>query len=403
MAKRPLAAILAAVCLWAPGAPAAADTLYVANEGTGTISVIDTATSAITATIGLGSDPAIAGTPQPAGPLNAGPDHHRPFYNGHAGTHGLWLTPDGGVLLATNRLSGTVAAVDTATRRVLGYAPVGLEPHLATVRPGGREAWVAVRGEDYVDVLRLDRDRLYDPHRRRTDRMERLAAIATGPGPSMVAFTSDGRLAFVAAGKAPRVVKVDANSRRVVAGRALPAAFTPFGLVSPDDRELWLVHKGAGQLSVVRTDDLGVVKQGLPVGPRANHVWFVGRLAYITVGGPAPTAADPDPAGKVVIMDRRTHIVVRELTGPAFTGEPHGVWASSDGHLYVGHERGDRVTVIRLGDPDDPADDTLAGTVTGPPEHLAFLKQPIDLVVQAGAPAAPGVTRRPRVGWVVPR
>ena len=40
-----------------------ADTAYVANEATGTVSVIDTKTNRITATIGLGSDPAVAGTP----------------------------------------------------------------------------------------------------------------------------------------------------------------------------------------------------------------------------------------------------------------------------------------------------------------------------------------------------
>lgn len=41
---------------------ATADTAYVANEATGTISVIDTTTNTIITTIGLGSDPAIPGT-----------------------------------------------------------------------------------------------------------------------------------------------------------------------------------------------------------------------------------------------------------------------------------------------------------------------------------------------------
>src|SRR5919108_3491088 len=87
---------------------------YVANEGSGTISVIDVATSTITKTICLGSDPAISGTPQPSGPCNVEADHHKPFYNGHLGPHGLWLTPNGSVLLVTNRISGTVVAIDTA-------------------------------------------------------------------------------------------------------------------------------------------------------------------------------------------------------------------------------------------------------------------------------------------------
>ena len=58
--------------------------------------------------------------------------------------------------------SGTIVAIDTATHTALGYTPVGREPHLATVHPGGREAWVAVRGESHINVLKLDRDDLFD-------------------------------------------------------------------------------------------------------------------------------------------------------------------------------------------------------------------------------------------------
>lgn len=361
---------------------AAADTAYVANEQTSTISVIDTATNSIVATICLGSDPAIPGTPQPAGPCNGEAQHHNPFYNGHVDPHGLWLTPDGAVLLVAARISGTVVAIDTATNTVLGYTPVGREPHLATVRPRGREAWVAVRGESHINVLKLDADDLFDASRRRTDRMKIVDTIDTMRGPSMVSFTSDGRHAFVAAGKEARVDKIRASSRRIVASQALPAAFTPFGLVTPDDQELYLVHKGAGTLSILRTDDLAFLATGMPIGARANHVYFVGKLAYITIGGPAPSAADPDPQGKIVVVDRATRAIVAELTGPVFSGDPHGIWASSDGKLFVTHERGNRVTVIRTHDPDDPFDDVVEGTVTGPAADLAFMKRLIDIVIR---------------------
>lgn len=365
--------------------PAAAGTVYVANEISNTVSILDADTNTIRATICLGSDPAIPGTPQPAGPCNA-EKHHDPFFNGHVGTHGLWLTPDGKVLLVANRISGTVVAVDTATNAVLGYAPVGREPHLATVRPGGREAWVAVRGESQVDVLSLDPDALFKPDRPRTERMARVASVATVRGPSMVSFTSDGRWAFVAAGKQDRVDKIDADRRAVVASATVVARFTPFGLVSPDDRELYLVHKGAGKLSVLRTSDLGLVAT-LEVGPCANHLWFVGRLAYVTIGGPPPCApaGKADRQGKVVIIDRTVHRVVGELTGPTFTGDPHGIWG--DGRrLWIGHESGNRVTVVDTGNPDDPGDDRVVGTVTGPAADLVFMKQPIDVVVQPSPP-----------------
>jgi len=366
-----------------PTGLAVAGTVYVANEVSGTVSVIDTATRAITATIGLGSDPAIPGTPQPDGPFNAETHHHHPFYNGHVGTHGLWLTPDGAVLLVTNRISGTVVAIDTATHALLGYTPVGREPHLATVRPGGGEAWVAVRGEGHLEVLRLDRDELFRSGRPRTSRMPIVATIQTVRGPSMVTFTSDGRYAFVCAGKEKRLDKIDAEARRVVASREVPAAFSPFCLVSPDDRELYVVHKGAGRLSILQTADLALLAEGLPVGPCANHVWFVGRLAYITIGGPPPCApGGADREGKVVVVDRAARRIVHELTGPAFTGDPHGIWGTPEGRLYIGHERGNRVTVVDTGNADDPFDDRVEGVVSGSAKDLGFLKQPIDVVVK---------------------
>ncbi len=385
--------------------------VYVANEVSGTVSIIKTASHAVAATICLGSDAVddLPGTPSAAftaAPCNAELDHHRPFYDGHAGTHGLWLSDDGGTLLATNRLSSTVVALDAnvalpcaatgCAEAVLAYTPVGREPHLATVRPGSGEAWVAIRGERQIDILALNHDRLRDTRLPPTERMPRTDTVQVGLGPSMITFTADGRLAFVAYGKDTLVDKLDARTRQVVASRPLPAAlrFTPFGLVTPDDLELYLVHKGAGSLSILRTEDLSAVVQGLPLGPRPNHIFFVGNFAYITVGGPAPSDGNADPEGKVVVVDRTSHAIVRELTGSAWAGEPHGIWAAPEGgRLYIGHERGNRVTVLDTGDPNIAADDQIVGTITDP-----LMKQPIDIVSAAptfGSPPNPpgGATR----------
>jgi YVTN family beta-propeller protein len=374
-------------------APAPTGQVFVANETSGTVSVIDAATNTIVDTICLGSDPAIAGTPQPNGPCNAETDHHKPLYNGHIAPHGLWLTPDGALLLVTNRLSGTIVGVDTTTHRVLGYSPVEREPHLATVRPGGKEAWVAVRGESQLDVLGLTRSDAHaqaDQHdlgharqqsetSRRGELFPKIDTVDSMLGPSMVSFTSDGDFAFVVSAKQRLVQKIDANSREVVASQVVSVPFSPFGLVSPDDRELYVVHKLAGTLSILRTSDLSFVVRDLPIGTCANHVFFIGKLAYITVGGPLPCApaGDASRQGKVVVLDRRTHQVVRELSGPAFTGDPHGIWATGDeSRLFVGRESANKVTVIDTSKPDDPADDQVIAT-------LDVGKQPIDVVVSS--------------------
>ena len=359
---------------------------YIANEGSGTVTVVNTSTNAIVRTICLGSDPAIPGTAQPNGPCNADTQGRAAYYNGHDAPSGLSLTPDGSVLLVANRLSGTVVAIDTSSHSILGYTPVGREPAVAVVRPGvyglarSLEAWVAIRGESYVDVLRLEHDELYNPRLRRTERMSRVASVDTVLGPSMVAFTSDGQYAYVVAGKEGRVDKIEASTRSLATYRRLDSPWASFALVTPDDRELYLVQKGANRISVLRADDLEYVAKDVDVGARPDQVRFVGRLAYVSVAGPAPTVADPNPGGKIVILDRATHRVVRELTGSAFAGEPGALWATPDGRLYVAEVRANRIVVVNTGNPDDPADDKVVGTVVGPAGELSYLKRPVAIV-----------------------
>jgi hypothetical protein len=437
-----------------PSLPAISGAIYVANEGTATISALhptvvgNTVKSPTVGTICLGSDTAddFAGTPSASfvgAPCDSQPDHHKPFYDGHVGTHGLWLTSDG-ILLATNRISGTVVAVDAnaaatcttpCAETVKGYAATGREPHLATARPGTKQAWVAVRGENYVDVLKVDSGAFGEPIA--TERMKHVGDVLTTLGPSMVSFTHDGNSAFVVAGKDYTVNKFNLSGlapnelpSAPAASQTLPARFTPFGLVTPDDQQLYTVHKtipgsSYGQVSILTTDFLDFVRTGLPIGGCANHVAFAGSYAYITIGGAPPCApGGVDRQGGIVVLDRATNQIVAAsqalLSDPTLTlawatagmtniapytpgadwsGDPHGIWASPDGtYLFVGHERpcapcspsagagGNRVSVIYRAKPTDSSKDVVVGTLTDPnpcagvtaPEPC--MKQPIDVV-----------------------
>jgi DNA-binding beta-propeller fold protein YncE len=107
-------------------------------------------------------------------------------------------------------------------------------------------------------------------------------------------------------------------------------------------------------------------------------VAFVVELAYISIDGPKPSTANPDPEGKVVIINRKTHKIVNEMTGPDFTGNPHGIWATSDrSKLYLGHESGDRVTVIDPKNVNNPNDDTVITSLTSPD-----MKSIVDIVIK---------------------
>ena len=168
-----------------------AGTVYTANEISNTVSVIDTDTGAV-GTIPLGDE-----------------DHHRPLYNGHIDIHGMMPSPDGKQLWVTGRGSSSVIAIETGTKKVLGYLLPGREPHVATFTPDGKEAWVTVRGESHISVIDVKKFKITEQ-------------IPTVNGPSMVMFSHDGKLAFVGSQKEANLAVIDASSRKTVATVPMP-------------------------------------------------------------------------------------------------------------------------------------------------------------------------------------
>src|SRR6516164_557131 len=84
-----------------------AQNAYVTNDGSGDVSVIDTATNTVTATITVGTAPfAVA------------------------------VSPDGGTVYVANIDSDNVSAIATATNKVIATITVGSAPEGVAVSPG---------------------------------------------------------------------------------------------------------------------------------------------------------------------------------------------------------------------------------------------------------------------------
>jgi len=80
---------------------------YVANTRSNTVSVIDTATNTVVATVPVGAEP-----------------------------FGVAITPDGARAYVANALSNTVSVIDTATNTVVATVPVGARPLVVAITPG---------------------------------------------------------------------------------------------------------------------------------------------------------------------------------------------------------------------------------------------------------------------------
>jgi YVTN family beta-propeller protein len=305
--------ILAAVLLSSSAAlalPSERDRVYTADQNSNTVSVIDPVSNTLLGQIRLG---------------NARPEILSPLYKGEINVHGLGFSPDHNTLIAVSTVTNSATFIDTTTNKVKGVAYVGRNPHEGFFTPDGKEAWIVVRGEDYLAVI--------DP-----STFKEISRIRTTSGPGMVIFSKDRKLAFAANSFNAVVEVIDIVKREVIKKIPVVSPFSPFIQVTPDGSEVWLTHKDVGKVTRVDTKSLEVIGV-IDTGFITNHLAFgqsaIGTLAYVTVGG--------ENAVKVFTMETTPKLVKTISVGAL----PHGIWASGDGsRIYVGLENGDAVDVI---------------------------------------------------------
>ena len=354
------------------------DRVFITNEDSNTIVVIDPRTNAVETTINLTSFDEDPRPPFRFVTAGVAPTHaamiHKPLYHGCIDAHGAVPSPDGKLLATSGRGSSNIYLIDAVNKRVIGNAPnpaagpttsaerlssgilIGREPHEPTFTRNGRELWVTLRGEDRIAILDVDRA---VRQMSGTDAGAILRYVPTINGPAQVWFNANGTIAFVASQKVAKVdvfrVNPDAsgNSRpeRIttldVSVQDKPA-FTPFLKTSPDGSEVWFSHKLADALSCRATSDTFEIQDTVPLGnlARSNHVEFVenakGKVVYASLarvddGGPGAVASS-----QIAIIDRSAKPGSRKVVGSFFTHgrESHGLWTNpANDLLYVAHEQ----------------------------------------------------------------
>src|SRR6266700_3117417 len=115
----------------------ARDRFYSSDQFSNTVSVIDPAGNKLLGAIRLGD-------PTPA--------NLSPLYRGQLLVHGMGFSPDHRTLAVISIGSNSVTFIDTASNATRHVTYVGRSPHEAFFTPDASEVWVAVRGENYVDV-----------------------------------------------------------------------------------------------------------------------------------------------------------------------------------------------------------------------------------------------------------
>jgi PQQ-dependent catabolism-associated beta-propeller protein len=212
-------------------------TLYVSNEEEGALSMIDVASGKRLRSVEVGEEP-----------------------------EGVKVSPDGKSVYVTSEVASLVHVIDTASGKVVKNIKVGKRPRRFAITPDGSELWVTSELGASVSVISTRDMKVID-----TIQFEVKGVRSEDITPVGIAFTRDGKRAFVGLGKANRVAFVEVASRKVqdevlVGKRAWNVT------LNADESRLFVVNGLSDDLTVI---DVAAVK--------AIKTIPVGRVPYIAV------------------------------------------------------------------------------------------------------------------------
>jgi YVTN family beta-propeller protein len=228
---------------------------YVANGGTAsvsgtTVSVIDTATNAVVATVPVGLEPT-----------------------------GVAVTPDGKHVYVVNAFSNSVSVIDTTTNTVeAATLAVGIFPLAVAVTPDGKHAYVTNTGaipgpttgigpaiSGTVSVIDTA-----------TNTVES-TVIAVGNAPNAVAVTPDGKHVYVPNAGSSNVSVIDTATNTVVATVPVAGGTPAAVAVTPDGKHVYVTNETPvlGTVSVIDTATNTVEPTVITVGTNPGGVGII--------------------------------------------------------------------------------------------------------------------------------
>ncbi|WP_245646881.1 YncE family protein [Microtetraspora niveoalba] len=240
---------------------------YTANPDLGSVSVIDTATNTVTATVAA-----------PGTTLVVSPDGRKVYVTGQgagsvtvidtatntvsaripvAGYQGIAVTPDGSRVYVSHWSEHGVSVIDTATNRVVAVVPTTGGCYGLAVHPDGTRVYVADNEAQIVSVINTA-----------TNTISR--SIGVGSPPTGVAVTPDGAGVYVGCEEGP-VSLIDSVGNKVVA--TIPVWDAGALAVSPDGTFVYVPDYSKHTLSVINVAG-NTVTGTVAVGPNPCSVAF---------------------------------------------------------------------------------------------------------------------------------
>ena len=237
--------------------------VFVANSNSDNVSVIDAASLRVIDTLPGGIDP-----------------------------EGITIDR-GGRLYAVNENDSAVTLIDVNKREIVKRLEVGTEPETAVLSPDGQ--WVTVSNETSNEIHLID-----------TASATIVGKVSVPRNPRGMRFSADSRQLYVASEQAHVVSVIDVAKRSVIKSAPTGGERPVDILIANDGKRLYVSHGASADVRVLEAESLKLIAT-IPVGPRA---WWMaltpdGRFLYVTVGR----------ANQVVVIDTMSNTVAARITG----------------------------------------------------------------------------------------
>ncbi len=246
------------------------------------------------------------------------------------GPNDIIITSDGSTGWVTNEYTNSVASIDLASGTVGTPIPVGAEPVAISFVPQTNEQWAWVSNYDGQSVTTIN---LATGKLGQTIKMPHA-------GPNTVAFTPDGRTAYVAnwgtsdkAGSTVTPVEVtDAGA----GGKVLPSikvGLNPNWIAITNDGDTaYVANKGSSSITPIdvatNTAGAAIAVSGPPIEIQISPD---GTLAYVAIAGSAPQLDEVVPLDLTV-----SPATVGTAIKLAVNAQPHWIAFTPDGQMaYV--------------------------------------------------------------------
>jgi YVTN family beta-propeller protein len=262
--------------------------VFVTNERTGTLSVIDGASKQLVATVPLGKRPrglkvspdgkllyvALSGSPiagpgvdvKTLPPADKGADgigvvdlatlKLLRILRGVSDPEQLAVSADGKRLYIASEDTGRAVVLDAVTGKQLASMSVGGEPEGVTLSPNGKFVYMTSEEDHQVAAIDVASNKV-------------IATMNVGQRPRFTEFSDDGALAFVSGENDGTITVIDARTHKVLRVIKLAGALTrPVGMAISHDSKLLYTVTGRGKNLIAVDIASGNVLRSVEVGPR---------------------------------------------------------------------------------------------------------------------------------------